>query len=307
MEYTLHQLRVLIKVSENLSITKAAEELYLTQPAVSIQLKKLQNQFEIPLTEVIGRKLFVTDFGREIVRIAERILGEVDAIAFTTMQYKEYLAGKLKISIVSTAKYVMPYFLADFMRNHPGVELVMDVTNKAKVVQSLEKNEVDFSLVTVLPENLDLNVIQLLQNKLFLIGGAVLESGRTGSGSRIFSDYPLIFREQGSATRQAMESFLKINGIGGSKKIELTSNEAAKQAVLAGLGYSIMPLIGIKDQLNSGELSIIKYPGLPLLTDWKIVWLKSKRLSPVARAYLDYIELHTTRIIDENFSWYEKY
>jgi DNA-binding transcriptional LysR family regulator len=256
---------------------------------------------------VIGRKLFVTDFGREIVRIAERILGEVDAIAYTTMQYKEHLAGKLKISIVSTAKYVMPYFLADFMRNHPGVDLVMDVTNKAKVLESLEKNEVDFSLVSVLPENLDLNVIQLLQNKLFLIGGAVLEAERKGNRSRIFSDYALIFREQGSATRQAMEGFLKSKGIGGSKKIELTSNEAAKQAVLAGLGYSIMPLIGIKDELNSGELSIVKYPGLPLLTHWNIVWLKAKRISPVARAYLDYIELHKTRIISKTFSWYEKY
>jgi len=307
MEYTLHQLRILLKVAELQSITKAAEELYLTQPAVSIQLKKLQNQFSIPLTEVIGRKLFVTDFGREIEKIAERILGEVDAIAYTTMQYKEHLAGKLKISVVSTAKYVMPYFLADFMRNHPGVDLVMDVTNKARVIESLEKNQVDFSLVSVLPDNLNLNVIQLVQNKLFLIGGSVLEESRKGSRNRIFSDYPLIFREQGSATRQAMEGFMKSKGISTSKKIELTSNEATKQAVLAGLGYSIMPLIGIKNELGTKDLMIIKYPGLPLVTHWNIVSLKSKRLSPMSKAYFEYVELHKTRIIDEKFSWYEKY
>jgi len=307
MEYTLHQLRILLKVAELQSITKAAEELYLTQPAVSIQIKKMQDQFSIPLIEVIGRKVYITDFGNEIVKIAERILGEIDAIAYTTKQFKQHLAGKLKISVVSTGKYVMPYFLADFMRKHPGVDLAMDVTNKSQVIQSLEKNEVDFSLVSILPENLDLNVIQLVQNKLFLIGGSVLENLRKGSKSKIFTDHPLIFREQGSATRQAMESFIKSKGISPTKKIELTSNEATKQAVLAGLGYSIMPLIGIKNELNTGGLQIIKYPGLPLLTNWNIVWLKSKKISPLTKAYLDFLESHKTRIIEEKFNWYEMY
>ena len=306
MDYTLHQLRILVKVAEMQSITKASEELFLTQPAVSIQLKKLQNQFSIPLVEVIGRKLFITDFGREIVKAAERILGEVDAIAYTTMQYKDQLAGKLKISVVSTGKYVMPYFLSGFMRDHPGVDLVMDVTNKAQVVASLEKNQVDFSLVSVVPDALDLNVIQLVQNRLFLMGSAALESERTGPKKRIFTDYPLIYREQGSATRQAMEGFVKSKGLTALKKMELTSNEATKQAVLAGLGYSIMPLIGVKNELSSDGLRIIDYPGLPLLTYWNIVWLRSKRLSPVTKAYLEYIEEHKAHIIKEDFSWYEK-
>ena len=116
MHYTLHQLQVFFKVTQTKSITKASEELNLTQPAVSIQLKNFQNQFEIPLTEVVGRQLFVTDFGKEIAIAAEKILDEVYAINYKTMAYKGQLAGRLKISVVSTGKYVIPYFLADFLK-----------------------------------------------------------------------------------------------------------------------------------------------------------------------------------------------
>ena len=127
--------------------------MHLTQPAVSIQLKNFQNQFEIPLTEVVGRKIFITDFGKEIAVAAEAILNQVYAINYKTMAHKGQLAGRLKISVVSTGKYVMPFFLSDFLKKHEGIELILDVTNKAKVLESLEKNEVDFSLVSVLPEN----------------------------------------------------------------------------------------------------------------------------------------------------------
>src|SRR6056297_3295191 len=130
MNYTLHQLQVFLKVTEKGSITKAAEKLYLTQPAVSIQLKNFQDQFSIPLTEVVGRKLYVTDFGMEIAEAARKIIDEVDAINYKTLSYKGKLSGKLKISVASTGKYVMPYFLSEFMKEHTGVDLIMDVTNK---------------------------------------------------------------------------------------------------------------------------------------------------------------------------------
>lgn len=135
MNYTLHQLQVFLKVAEKKSITLAAEELFLTQPAVSIQLRNFQQQFPIPLTEVVGRKLYITDFGMEISRAAEKILDEVYAINYKTMAYQGNLSGRLKISVVSTGKYVMPFFLADFMRANAGLELNMDVTNKLKVIR----------------------------------------------------------------------------------------------------------------------------------------------------------------------------
>ena len=144
MNYTLNQLQIFLKVVQTQSVTKASEELFLTQPAVSIQLKNFQDQFDIPLTEVVGRKIYITDFGKEIAEAAENILNQVYSINHKTLAYKGQLSGRLKISVVSTGKYVMPYFLKDFIKQNTGVELLMDVTNKNKVIESLEKNEVDF-------------------------------------------------------------------------------------------------------------------------------------------------------------------
>lgn len=170
MNYTLNQLRIFLKVVQTESVTKASEELYLTQPAVSIQLKNFQDQFDIPLTEVVGRKIYITDFGREIAESAENIINQVHAINYKTLAYKGQLTGKLKISVVSTGKYVMPYFLSQFMKENAGVELNMDVTNKYKVLESLENNSVDFALVSILPTTQNIEKLDLLQNKLYLVG-----------------------------------------------------------------------------------------------------------------------------------------
>jgi DNA-binding transcriptional LysR family regulator len=307
MNYTLHQLEVFLKITQTQSITKAAEELHLTQPAVSIQLKNLQDQFDISLTEVVGRKLFVTDFGKEIAEAAEKILNEVYAINFKTMAFKGRLSGRLKISVVSTGKYVMPYFLSGFLKQHPGVELVLDVTNKARVVESLEKNEVDFSLVSVLPDKLILESVELLQNKLYLVAGSELAFDKPEYDKRIFYELPIIFREEGSGTRLVVEKYLEKNEISIQKKMELTSNEAVKQAVIAGLGCSIMPLIGLKNELQLGELQIVPVKGFPLKSTWNMVWLKGKAFSPVATAFLQYIKSEKEKIKQKSFDWFEKY
>jgi DNA-binding transcriptional LysR family regulator len=307
MNYTLNQLNIFYKIAQNQSITKAAEELHLTQPAVSIQLKNFQDQFSIPLTEVVGRKLYVTDFGWEIAAAAEQILHQVQAINYKTHAYEGKIAGRLRMSTVSTAKYVMPYFLTDFMDANPGVDLVMDVTNKARVIQSLEENEVDFALVSVLPDHLKIHRVELMQNKLFLVGGTARKLSGRRTAMRILREEPLIFREMGSATRKAMEGFLEERGIKNPRKLELTSNEALKQALIAGLGYSIMPLIGLKNELKNEDLVIIPLKGLPMITHWNLIWQQSKKLSPTARAFLDYIRQEKDRIIRERFDWFERY
>lgn len=270
MEYTLNQLKIFIKVAEHQSITKASAELYLTQPAVSIQLKKFQEQFAIPLTEVIGKKLFVTDFGMEIAASARKILDEIEAINYKTKSYKGQLAGRLRISTASTGKYVMPFFLSDFLRQNPAVDLIMDVTNKTQVVKNLEQNEVDFSLVSVVPDHLNLNKVPLLQNKLYLVGGTRISRNPKMPVRKLLEQHPLLYREFGSATRNAMEQFIEKEQWPNYKQIELTSNEALKQALIAGLGYSIMPLIGIKNELKSNELEIIPYKGLPIVSHWNL-------------------------------------
>lgn len=307
MHYTLNQLQIFLKISQVQSVTKAAVDLNLTQPAVSIQLKNFQAQFEIPLTEVIGKKIYITDFGREIALAAENILNQVYAINYKTMAFKGQLTGRLKISVVSTGKYVMPYFLSDFISQHTGVELLMDVTNKNKVVESLENNEVDFALVSILPTKLNVHKLDLLQNKLYLVGDSRAIIGSRLKPRDIFKELPLIFREKGSGTRQTMENFIEKHKISIVKKLELTSNEAVKQAILAGLGYSIMPLIGIKSELHDKGLQIIPVQGLPIKTTWSLIWLKGKSHSPVSASFLHYLNKEKATIVKNKFRWYEDY
>lgn len=302
MHYTLHQLQIFLKVSETCSVTKAAEELHLTQPAVSIQLRNLQEQFDLPLTEVVGRKLYITDFGREIAEASKRILQQVEEINHRTLAYKGELFGRLKISVVSTGKYVMPYFLSDFIKAHQGVDLVMDVTNKSKVLESLQNNETDFSLVSIIPAHLNVNRIDLMENKLYLIGKEKRHPKTPGDLSHMFDELPLIFREPGSGTRQVMEQFLASRNLKVTKKMELTSNEAVKQAILAGLGYSVMPLIGIRNELRKGALHIIPVKGLPVSTKWSLIWSEGKRLSPMAAAFAHYLEHNKKSVISKHFS-----
>lgn len=303
MHYTLHQLIIFLKITETKSITKASEALHLTQPAVSIQLKKFQDQFDIPLTEVIGRQLYVTDFGKEIALAAQKIVYEIQAINYKTSSFKGQLSGRLKISVVSTGKYVIPYFIADFLKENSAVELELDVTNKLKVIESLHYNEVDFSLVSILPENMDIEKIDLMQNKLYFVGNKEYIFSEKMNDKSIIENIPIIYREKGSGTRQVMERFLESNKLQLVKKMELTSNEAVKQAVIAGLGCSIMPLIGIKNELNNGDLHIIPIKGLPLKSTWSLIWLKQKNLSPVATAFTNYLLNNKAKIMIEKFSW----
>jgi DNA-binding transcriptional LysR family regulator len=297
MNYTIHQLQIFLKVVQTRSITKASEELFMTQPAVSIQLKKLQDQFEIPLTEVISRQLYITDFGMEIAVIAERMVQELESINYKTQAFQGIVTGKLRISAASTGKYVIPFFLTDFLEKHKGIDLLLDVTNKTKVVDSLKKNEIDFALVSVLPEKLNVEEEILIENKLYLIGNQVERK----------DNKPLIYREEGSATRASMESYFVSREGKQRKQMELTSNEAVKQAVIAGLGYSIMPLIGIQNELLNGQMHILEAEGLPITTEWRLIWLKGKKLSPVALTYLEFVRAEKQRILIEHFDWYMKY
>jgi len=307
MNYTLHQLRIFQKVAQTCSITKAAEELNLTQPAVSIQLRNCQQQFDIPLLEVVRKKIYLTDFGQEIAAAADAILAQVHAINYRMHLHKGQLAGQLKLSVVSTGKYIAPYFTAGFIRQHQGVELQMDVTNKSQVVNSLERNETDFALVSVLPEHLSIEKVELMKNKLYVVGNTEERFARKVYDKSIFESIPMIYREQGSGTRLVMERFIHRNRLPVQKKMELTTNEAVKQAVIAGLGYSIMPLIGIKNELLNGQLQIIPVKGFPIQSTWYLIWLRQKKLSPVCTAFLQYIRQQKQHIIREKFDWFEQY
>ena len=297
MNYTIHQLQIFLKVVQTRSITKASEELFMTQPAVSIQLRNLQDQFDIRLTEIVGRQLHITEFGMEVAEIAERVVQELETINYKTQAFQGILTGKLRISSASTGKYVIPYFLGGFLEKHKGIDLVLDVTNKSQVIESLRKNETDFAMVSVVPQKLSVEEELLIENKLYLMGSeAVRSEGK-----------PLIYREEGSATGMAMEQYFETHEGKKRKRIELTSNEAVKQAVIAGIGNSIMPLIGVRNELMGKEIHILPSSELPIKTEWRLVWLKGKKLSPVSQAFLNYIRTEKESILNKHFGWYLAY
>jgi DNA-binding transcriptional LysR family regulator len=302
MNYTLNQLRVFKKIADTGSITRAAEALNLTQPAVSIQLRNLQREFDLPLTETINKKLYLTAFGREVARSAEVLLQEADALGRISEKEGGRLRGKLRISVVSTGKYVIPYFLTEFLQLHPGVELDLDVSNKQGVLHDLQTNSVDLSLLSTLPKNIELESLVLMKNELVLVGSKHLELPKARNQYDLLRKLTLIFREEGSATQTAMQDFLDRNELVVQRRIQLTSNEAVKQAVMAGLGVSILPLIGIRHELERGDLHVIPMKGLPLKSTWRLVWHHGKKHSPVAAAFLAYVKERKTEVVKK---WFE--
>ncbi len=306
MNYTLNQLRIFQKVCEIKSITKCAEELHLSQPAISIQLKNLQNQFDVPLYEIINRKVFITDFGKEIEKIATEILKQVSSIDLKTHNYKGLLTGQLKISLVSSGKYVMPYFLTGFLDKHPHIDLKMEVTNKLKVLESLDKNKLDFALVSVLPKNIEVEHFELFKNELYLMGSPKLNISKIKNTTELFKKNRFLYREEGSATRSVMEAFIKKNNFPVQKKIELQSSEAVKQAAISGMGFSIMPIAGVKNELENKSLEIIPFKGLPITSSWFLIWQKEKNHSPVAKSFIKYVKENLQSILQSEFSWIQK-
>lgn len=308
MNYTLQQLKAFQCVAKHQSITKASEELNLTQPAVSIQIKRFQDQFDIPLTEIIGRKLYLTDFGQQVLAVAKEILVNNEKIHQLTNNYKGLLTGKIDISVVSTGKYVIPYFLSDFLQKYPHVDISIDVNNRNIVLGRLKNNETDFALVSVLPDDIPLTRLELMPNKLELV---TLPEHFKNFKKKNIKEYieqsTIILREYGSATKQLMESYFEKQKIKPKKIMYLVSNEAVKQAVLAGLGISILSLNGLKNELENDSLKIIRYNGLPIKTSWNIVHLKNKELSPAANKLLEMIQLDLDKTIKNKFSWINKY
>ena len=303
MNYSLNQLAIFLKIVQTKSITKTAEAMHLTQPAVSIQLKNFQSQFEIPLIEIINKRVYITEFGKDIAESAQNIMNEISVIDNRLTKYKGSLTGTLRMSSVSTGKYVLPYFLSDFLKENQNVDLSLDVSNKSMVLDLLEQNQSDFSLVSVLPKHVVLQKIELMPNSLYLIGAGNHSIQPESLNKQALEKLPLIYREEGSATRAAMEKFIEKNRITVKKKIQLTSNEAVKQAVIAGIGFSVMPVIGLKNELERKQLQIIPIKGLPIKTSWNLVWHRKKKLSPVATAFKEYLEKNKNQIIQSNFSW----
>ena len=269
---------------------------HLTQPAVSIQFKTFAQQFNFPLIEYRSKQMVLTELGTEVFRRLTQILDYTAALNTLNTSLKDKLTRTLTLSVVSTDKYIMPYLVKTFIDDHPDVDLVMDVDNRLKVIESLEKNSVDFSLVSILPKNLPVETLELIGNDLYLMGSPMQKKlwEQQNMGQMTY-----LFRERGSSTKSHMEKFLSMIKVKPNKKVELTSNETIKQSVIAGLGISVMPVIGIKRELNDGTVVIIPHTKLPIKTNWNLIWRQQKELSPVASAFLKHLEDHKESILKE--------
>lgn len=298
MNYTLKQLQIFLTVRKTKSVTKSAEELKLTQPAISIQLKNFQEQFELPLTEVIGRKIYITEFGNQVALAAEKILEQAHELTYISSTAKGNLTGKLIINSVSSGTYVLPEIIAGFMKKNPDVEIKFEFSNKEGIVTSLENNEIDFGLAYSSPENIHTENFKLFENKLSLFCSSKNYEEMNKSKKSIFDKFHYLERELGSYTRIASEMFLAKQKINPKKILEFSSNEGKKQALLAGIGFAIMPEVSVKRELKSGDIKMIKYPGLPIISSWQLIWPKGKNLSQTAVAFLDYVKKHQSEIAD---------
>ncbi len=308
MNITLHQLKAFQAVSKFQSITKAAEAMSMTQPAVSIQLKNLQEQFEVPLTEIIGKRIHITEFGQELVDTADRIFGEIGQIEEKMLELKGLLGGKIRISAVSTGKYIIPYLMADFMKLHPHVEISLEVSNRYNVLAHLQENTTDLALVSLWPEELDLESIHLAENKWYLACSpekkeAYASAIREGKWGKV----PFLLREKGSGTRTMMEKFFQERDIHVESNLELATNEAVKQAVMAGLGASLLSNFSMAQEIKEGRISLLELPGLPLKADWKLIWLKQKKHSPAVKAFIRWLSENRKKVLSTHFPTLESF
>lgn len=302
MNISLQQLRGLQLIASHKSITKAAKSMGMTQPAVSSQLKNLQEQFEVPLTEVIGKKIYITEFGKELVQTADRIFAEVDQIEQKMLEIKGLLAGKIKISAVSTGKYIMPYLMADFMKIHPHVDISLEVSNRHTVLAHLKENETDLALISVLPDDLDFEKVKLSDHKWQLACSPEnvdhykkeIEAGR-------WENIPFVLREKGSGTRVMMEKFFQDRNINIKSRLDLATNEAVKQAVMAGLGASVLSNFSMYQEIIDERICIIDFEGLPLKGDWNLIWLKQKNHSPAVLAFIRWISENKEKVFRDHF------
>jgi DNA-binding transcriptional LysR family regulator len=289
MSYTLHQLDVFASVAKNKSITKAAKELFMSQPAVSIQVKKLQEHFDIDLIEVIGKQLYLTDAGVELYNSQKKIKNELKSLEMALDELKGVMKGKLSIVVVSTAKYFMPYILGKFRNELPQVQISLKVTDRNEVTSQLKENTCDLAVYSQLPEGIALEQIEFLSNPLVLAASPDHQlADKKNIQWKDLEKYDFLIRETGSGTRLVMERLLNEENIDPEMVMELSTNEAVKQAIMAGIGISLVSRYSLLNEEKMGKISVLDVKGLPYVNNWKLVYPKGKKLSPVARSFIDF-------------------
>ena len=286
---TLRQLEIFVTVAEHRSMARAAEQLYLSHSAVSVQVRKLADAVGLPLHEVIGKRLYLTDAGREVVATANRLFAEIGRLDETINSLKGLRAGKLRIAVVTTAKYFLPRILGAFCREHPEIDVEFHVGNRAEIIARLDGNRDDLYIFNDPPSDLDIASHRFLANPLAVIASRRHRlAGRKGLTWPDLWDENLLMREPGSGTFNAVRRHLEQRGEALGKTMTIESNEAIKYMVVENMGITILSAYVLADAVGP-DLVQLRVAGFPVLSDWHVVYPKAKSMSLVAERFLEFV------------------
>ena len=290
---SLRQLTVFLEATRQMSFVRAAETLHLTQPAISMQIRQLEGVVGLPLFERIGRKLSLTNAGELFKHHAARVLGELQDAEQTLQGLKGLHAGQATVGLVSTAKYFTPKLLAQFAQKHPQIDIQFLVGNRETLINALRDNEIDFAVMGRPPDRLDAMSEAVAENPHRLVAH---KSHRLLKARR-FDFHELrkesfLMREPGSGTRLVMESVFKQHLFTPARIVNIGSNETVKQAVMAGMGVSLLSLHTLELELRTGEIGLLDVIGTPVMRNWHLVNMREKKLSPAASAFRTFLAEH---------------
>jgi len=287
---TLRQLEILLAVYQEGSITGASKALFLTQPTVSMQLKKLAEAVGAPLYEQVGRKLVFTQAGLEVVSTAQQVLESIGQLEMRLADMEGLKAGTLRLAVVTTAKYFIPHLLAEFLQHYPDIDIDFKVGNRQQIIDRMDAGQDDFYVFSHPPGHSGLNLHEFLPNPLV----AIAPQGHPFAGEKMiplqtFADQPFLMREEGSGTRHAIERHFEQCGVAPNIRMTIESNEAIKHAVISGLGVSILSSHTLSFGGSNG-LATLDVEHLPVQTHWYLASLKARQPTIVARTFLDFVE-----------------
>lgn len=296
---TLRQLEVFEAIVRFGSFTRAAEELFLTQPTVSLQIKKLTDVVGLPLFEQIGKKIYLTDAGKELHQMNLDIFERFERFEMVTSNMKGMKAGKLRLAVVTTAKYFAPRLLGMFCRQYPGIDVSLKVTNREHILERLVNNQDDLYILGQPPKEIDVIAETFLENPLVVLASVnhPLANEKEITLKRIAKE-SFLSRELGSGTRIATERFFAGHDLKPNIRMELGSNEAIKQAIIGGLGISILSRHTLALDMPTGQLVVLDVQGLPISRHWYYAYPAGKQLSIVAQVFLEYLQQAPQLLVD---------
>lgn len=290
MHLSLRQIHIFEAVARHLSYTRAAEELHLTQPAVFTQVKQLEEGVGLPLLERIGKQIHLTEAGREVLVTCRETIEGLDRLEMRLAEMQGLKRGRLRVAMVTTAKYLVPRLLGEFCVRYPGVEASLTVTNREKLLARIANNEDDLVILGAPPEGMEIIATPIADNPLVVIARNDHPLvGKKKIPLKHLAEEPFILREPGSGTRLATERHFAEHGLKLKVRMELGSNEAIKQAIAGGLGVSVLSSHTLALEGEQGLLQVLDVAGFPLMRKWYLAYPKGKHLSAVAEAFLAHL------------------